>query len=160
MKKASVVLCALLLLLSAGSAMAQEWSAEQKEVIAQIKACWDANIRAHQDKNTDHFFAACPCEKDAYWWVTGEGAPRQFMNLEARLTAEGLYWQMKRENWLDIRPLSIKIDGDVALFHGYSVWIIENYRGEIFQVEQKHFDVLRKKNGRWTYLGGMVAQKM
>ena len=158
MKKTLVVMCSLLLVLFAESGMAQEWSAEQKEVIAHIKACFDANVRTHQDKNTDHFFAACPCEKDVYWWVASEGAPRQFVNLEARLTAEGLYWQMKRENWLDVRPLSIKIDGDVALIHFYFIWIVENYRGEIFQLEQKNLNVLRKKNGRWTFLGGMTSQ--
>ena len=158
MKGASAVFCAVLLVLLAGSAMAQEWSAEQKEVIAHIKTCWDANVRAYQEKNSDPFFAACPCEKDAYWWVASEGAPRQFMNLTARLTAEDLLWSIKRQNWLDLRPLSIKIDGDLALIYYYSTWIVENYRGEISQFEQKHFEVYRKKNGRWTFLGGMVAQ--
>ena len=67
MKRAFVVFAALVLLV--GSAFAQEWSAEQKEVIAQIKTCWDANVRAYQEKNSDPFFAACSCEKDAYWWV-------------------------------------------------------------------------------------------
>jgi hypothetical protein len=157
MKSTSVVLCALVLILHAGSAMAQEWSAEQKEVIAQIKACWDANNRAHQEKNFDLFTAACPCEKDGYWWVTSEGAPRQFMNLDARLTTEGLYWGIKRANWLDLRPLSIKIDGDLALVYFYAIWIFEDYRGGITQTEQKHFEVYRKKSGRWTFLGGMTA---
>lgn len=158
MKKVSFVLCFLSLVLLAGSTMAQEWSTEQKEVIEQIKACWNANVRAYQEKNSDRFFAVCPCEKDAYWWVASEGAPRQFMHLTARLTAEDLLWSIKRQNWLDLRPLSIKIDDDVALIYYYSTWIVENYRGEISQFEQKHFEVYRKKNKRWTVLGGMAAQ--
>ena len=53
MKRASVVVHTLLLVLLAGSAMAQEWTAEQKEVIAQIKAIWDVEIRAIQEKNAN-----------------------------------------------------------------------------------------------------------
>ena len=158
MKKASVVLCALLLVLLAGSATAQEWSAEQKEVIAHIKGCWDGWYKGLQEKNFDLWLNACPCEKNTYWWIAEEGTPRQMMNAESRIFAEGLYWQMKRENWLDLRPLSVKIDGDVALIHFYAIWITENYKGEISQFEQKRFEVFRKKNGRWTFLGGMAAQ--
>ena len=159
MKRASVVVHTLLLVLLAGSAMAQEWTAEQKEVIAQIKAIWDVEIRAIQEKNADLWLAAFPCDKDAYHWIASEGAPLQMMNLRPRMYREGLYWQLKRVNWLDLRPLSIKIDGDVALVHFYDTWIVENYKGEISQLENKKFLVFRKKSGRWTFLGGMASSR-
>jgi hypothetical protein len=156
MKKAAVVFG--LSLLFAVSAFAQEWSAEQKEIIAHIKACWDGWYKGLQEKNFDLWLDVCPCEKNTYWWIAEEGAPRQIMNSESKKFKEGLHWQMKRQNWLDLRPLSIKIDGDVALVHFYAIWIHENYRGEISQIEQKRFEVFRKKAGRWTFLGGMTAQ--
>ena len=158
MKKASVVFYALLLVLLTGSAMAQEWSAEQKEVIAHIKACFDAETRALQEKNPELWLAAFPCEQDAHHWVASQGAPEQLMESRTRIYAEGLTWRLKKVNWLDVRPLSVKIDGDVALVHFYDNWIIEDYQGKISQLENKKFLVFRKKSGRWTYLGGMSAQ--
>jgi ketosteroid isomerase-like protein len=158
MKKASVVMGLLLLVLLAGSANAQEWSAEQKEVIAQIKVCWDGWVKAFEEKNYDLWAKSCPCDNNAFAWFTKEGAPTTQSEYAKRgLTFSPFPWGIKKTNWLDLRPISVKIDGDLALVHFYSVWVEENYKGEISQIEHKRLEVFRKKNGRWTLVGGMIV---
>ena len=68
-----------------------------------------------------------------------------------------LSWEMKRIKWTDLRPLLVKIDGDIALVHFYAYVIIEDYKGDISNREQKRFEVFRKKEGKWKFIGGMVT---
>lgn len=136
---------------------AQNWTAEQQEVIDQIKSCWDAWVKALGEKNYDIWAEACPCDEDAVGWSASEGAPLIVQEYWKRSITGGLVPWFNKINWIDLRPISIKIDGDVALVHFYGVWVVEDYKGEAFQLESKRFEVFRKKDGQWTVIGGMVA---
>lgn len=150
------VLPFVMILIIPFSASAQNWTPEQQEVIAQIKACWDAWRKANEQKDYTIWEKACPCIDDAPYWVTIDGAPMSSDFLPRG--AKGLFsWDTKRFDWLDLRPLAIRIDGDVALVQFYALWLVEDDKGDVNRIEQKRFEVFRKKNGKWTFIGGMVA---
>ena len=58
--------------------------------------------------------------------------------------------------WLDLRPLSVRLDADVALVHFYAVWVVDS-EGEATQMQQKRFEVYRKIKGKYHFLGGAVT---
>lgn len=155
MKKLSFL---VLVLFISFSVSAQNWTAEQKEVIEHIKSCWDGWNKAFVEKNFDFWAEVCPCENGHAYWFTNQGAPEMGIDAVKRAMNNGLLsWEMKRIKWTDLRPLSVKIDENVALVHFYAYSIIEDYKGNISQVEQKRFEVFRKKEGKWTLIGGMVT---
>ena len=147
----------LFVLLIPFAATAQNWTAEQQEVMDHIKSCWDAWEKAFEEKNFDIWAEACPCDEDHAMWWTNEVTPESLETQKRGLTG-GLWSRMyKRWDWLDLRPLSVKIDGDVALVHFHGIWVGESYKGEVSLAEHKRFEVFRKKNGQWTFIGGMVS---
>ena len=139
------------------TASAQNWTPEQQEVIAHIKTCWDGWIKAFEQKDRGLWDEVCPCAEGFTLWGTHNGAPASYEN-QTRGLSGGLFSRLnKKIDWLDLRPLSVKIDGDVALVHFYAIFVVENNKGEIARNEQKRFEVFRKKDGKWTLLGGMTT---
>jgi ketosteroid isomerase-like protein len=151
------VISLLFVLLIPFAASAQNWTAEQQEVIDHIKSCWDGWVKALEAKNYDIWADVCPCDKDGAYWFTSAGAPAIGQENQKRGLTGGLFTWWKKMAWLDLRPISIKIEGDVALVHFYGVWVAEDYKGEVSQIEDKRFEVFRKKDGQWTFIGGMVT---
>jgi len=147
----------IFILLIPFAALAQNWTTEQQEVIDHIKSCWDGWVKALEEKNFDIWAEVCPFDEDAAYWFTFSGTPAIGTGIQKRGLTGGLFLKWKKVDWLDLRPISIKIDGDVALVHFYGVWVEEDYKGEVSQTEDKRFEVFRKKDGQWTFIGGMVT---
>jgi hypothetical protein len=146
------------LLLGFTTSQAQQWSKEQKEVLEHIKGCWTGRIEAFKTKDFNAWANVCNSDEDIAYWPTSEASPMLGFEADKRAINMGLYMLLwKRWEWLDVRPINIKIDNDVALVHFYAFWIVEDYAGKTSMVEQKRFEVFRKKNGDWILLGGMVT---
>jgi len=149
----------VILVLIPFTVFAQNWTAEQKEVIEHIKGCWDAWKEAFIKKDLQIWLDACPCIEDFADWNTEDGAPAIGLAAEKRGLNMGLYSMIfgEKGDWLDLRPISVKIDGDVALVHFYAIFIWENTKGEAKHIQQKRFEVFRRKAERWTLIGGMTT---
>ena len=93
---------------------AQAWSPQQEEVLAHVRACWDA----WRTKDFDRWISVCRPAPDFAHWQTGQGAPQRIESW--RKTAEHSWRATSIQyDWYDIRPLVVQISGDVAVVHFY-----------------------------------------
>jgi len=105
------------------SANAQQWNTEQQEVIDQLAECWDM-------------------------W-SPDGAP-----LSNDYTRRN--WGFGSEDdlgWVDIRPVSITVDDDIAVLHFYGYNRVKTEDGDTVH-EVKRTEVYRKTDGRWKMITG------
>lgn len=149
----------LMLLAFPALLLAQRWSAEQQEVIRHIEGCWDGWISVYEESQSFDRWVQddCPTAPDALQWVTTDGAPTDF-EMERRALEQKIITRLwLNPQWLDLRPVSIKIDGDVVLIHYYAVWVADDAVGQASQTQQKRLEVYRKLGEDYVFLGGMVS---
>jgi hypothetical protein len=131
------------------AAVAQQWSAEEQELLDNIAMCWDAWLEATEAGDIEVWSDKCGVAKDVSMWWTEFGAP-------AGMRMEQRYW-MKHpeldEDWLDIRPVAVRIWDDVAMVQFYGYWLANTAEGQAI-TEYKRTEVFRKVDGRWIFLGG------
>jgi hypothetical protein len=65
--------------------------------------------------------------------------------------------QFEKTGWLNLQPISVVIDGDVALVHFFGLWLAEDLQGNVIRMDEKRFEVFRKVEGKWKFIGGMVT---
>jgi len=154
MKTRTLILIAFVIATSVPAAAQQaRWSAEQKEVIDNILACWDAWKQAAEKNDPQIWLSRCACADDAVAWYTADGAPRDIKwhyDRQLAVTRQG------SPDWVDIRPFSVNIYGDIAAVHFYAYWKSMTPSG--YEVEeQKRLEVFKKINGRWTLIAGQTT---
>ncbi len=144
---------ALTLLLTAGfiaaPAEAQEWNAEQQDLIDHVTTCWDAWVDALADETPDRFLDACPNDERGHYWWTADGAP------EPLIVGIRRNWHIIREvddDWVSLRPVYVDIFGDVGIIHMYGYWRANTSDGTVV-TEQKRTEVFQRRNGQWVFLG-------
>ena len=141
------------------AATAQRWTSEQQEVVRHIQGCWDGWIKVYEESQSFDKWTRDDCATlpDAMQWLTTDGAPTDFEMERRGLDGKIFARLMQNPQWLDVRPVSIKIDGDVALIHYYAVWVTDDPAGEASQTQQKRLEVFRKIEDQYHFLGGMVS---
>ena len=128
---------------------AQHWTAEEQGLLDALKSCWDSWMEAVRAADPEIHFRKCAWVENSSMWWTEFGAP------------EGQ--QMVRRNfekfvvtdidWLDIRPVSVRIWGDVGMVQFYGYWNARTPDGPTV-TEYKRTEVFRRVDGRWVFLGG------
>ena len=146
MKILTVVSLSLIL---AGPLSAQNWTAEERGVIDQIETCWDAWIEAQEAGGPDLFFERCPYDERASMWWTDFGAPQ---------TPEGVLreWDFSSAvdlDWVDLRPIAVRIWGDVAMVQLYGIWKANTSDGPV-TTEFKRTELFQNRDGQWVFVGG------
>jgi hypothetical protein len=139
---------ASLLLLAAPPAIAQHWTAEEQEVLDTITECWDAWVNALDNETPDHFYNNCRSDEDALFWWTLDGAPEGKRAVYRR-------WDQVREvdsNWIDMRPVAIRIFGDVAIVYLYGYWMANTPDGPTV-TQYKRTEVFQRRDDGWTFIG-------
>ena len=129
------------------------WSPEQQEVIDDIIARWDAWMEAEGKNDPEIWISRRPIAEGAVTWVTTDGAPLDIVTHHRR------NWQAAHEQpatWVDLRPLSVNIYGDVAVVHFYAYWRNKTPSGSEVR-EQKRLEVFKKIDGKWTILAGQIT---
>ena len=132
------------------SATAQQWTSQQKELIQHIQTCIDI----WQGKDFDRWFSVCHPDSSLVIWNTNEGSTGYLTSsrkgLEATVKSSLEYVNM------ELRPLAILIDRDIAIAYYY---IVRNMmdNGQRITQEQKRMEVFRKVAGRWILLSGMYT---
>ena len=147
------VMRALTLLLTAGlvavPAEAQEWNAEQQDLIDHVTMCWDAWVDALTDETPDRFYSACPEDESAHWWWTAEGVPSSaaVVRRNRHVTRE------VDDDWVSLRPVYVDMFGDVGIIHHYGYWRANTSDGTV-RTEHKRTEVFQRRNGVWVFIGG------
>jgi hypothetical protein len=128
---------------------AQELTPEQEEVWQRVVECvrhdhWDESEGLEGKLECFH-------EQYSYWWA-GEPVPfgKDFVrsNVRRRL-ARGARWES-----IDNRLIEIKVHGNAALVHFFTVnALIEADGSESVERERITF-MMVKENGKWYYAGG------
>ncbi len=144
----------ILLTCAVGPLFAQNWSADEKELVAQIQACWDGWVEARTAGDVTVFESACPLGNYVYWG-TSSGAPGDIEALRRNWAEESA--RVKKIYWEDLRPLSIKISGDTGIIHYYAYWFSEDHKGEENMYESKRMEAWQKQDGKWTLIGGIAV---
>ena len=128
-------------------AAAQQWTADQQEVISQLEECWDIWLEAASEGQPDAWLDRCT--DDFRYWGDETGAPNDAAMLR-RLWSEIV---QADEHWIELRPLDVRIVGDVAIVHFYGSW--NGLEGEERVTrERKRTEVFRKVDGRWLLIAG------
>ncbi|NNF11961.1 MAG: hypothetical protein HKN72_01980 [Gemmatimonadetes bacterium] len=142
-----------LVLFTASPLSAQEWNAEQQDLLDHVTQCWDAWVDALADQTPAAFLAACPWDERGHWWWTAYGAPEPLVSEIQR------NWQSIREvddDWVGLRPIYIDIFGDVGIMHLYGYWRAHTPDGTVTS-EMKRTEVFQRRNGTWVLIGAQSA---
>jgi hypothetical protein len=138
----------------AGSAQ-RSWSAEQQELIEQVKRCNDGWSDSIEQQRYELFAKACPETASAVYWYTNAEEPVRYDG------AAGLWRRSadanRRATWADLQPTVIQIDGDLGLIYYSVVWTVEPKAGEARRNPSRRFTVFRRRNGQWLMAGGSIA---
>jgi hypothetical protein len=137
------------MLLVAGGATAQEWSAEQRGLIDHVRTCWDAWVEALADETPVVWEQACPTDERAHWWWTADGAPN--LNLEEVRRN----WHVIREvddDWASFRPIFVDIFDDVGIVYLYGHWRANTADGTVV-TEMKRTEVFQRRGSDWVFIG-------
>ena len=149
MKTRILSLIALALTSALFSAQPARWSAEQQEILNHLTMSWNAWMEAVEKNDPDIYFKKFPVDENAAFWSTTEGAP----DIGAKAARRD--WETIRKQdvgWIDFRPVSVNVYGDVAVIHFYSYWKVRTEKGTE-TVEMKRMEVFKKMAGKWTFIG-------
>ena len=133
---------------SSVTATAQNWNDEQQDVIDSLKGCWDTWMDAVEQNDPEIWIGQCTDVDYSFWWST-QGAPNNPETLRRD-------FQRAREvdaGWLDVRPLAVKIVGDVAIMHFYGYWRANTSDGTV-TTEELRTEVFQNVDGRWLLVAG------
>jgi ketosteroid isomerase-like protein len=139
------------------TAFAQNWTADQQEVLDQIKKGWSSWEEAVNAKDLNIWLDKFqPAEDFTGWWTSDGG----LWTLEKeKRTFDNWVKNVKSMYWEGLQPLSIKIYGDVAIAYFYAISNIEYKTGTYKRFEGKRLEVYRKMDGIWRWTDAMVSAK-
>ena len=131
------------------SSAGQQWTAEEQGLLDNVKACWDSWMEAVRAGDPEIHFGKCPQVENSSMWWTEFGAP------EGRQMVRRNFEQVVATDidWLDIRPVAVRIWGDVGMVQFYGYWSARTPDGPAI-TEYKRTEVFRRVDGRWFFLGG------
>ena len=144
---------ALVVLALPGSVRAQHWTAEEQEIIDLNQGCWDAWAL----EDLEAMERICNEHVDGRHWWTPESAPGigWFSKNAERWAA--VFHPLDEELYWEIRPLSVRIFGDVALIHFWATVTMRDEEGTRSTKNRKQLNIWQRINGRWTWIGGMSS---
>lgn len=127
----------------------QQWTAEEQGLLDNVKMCWNAWMEAVRAGDVEVHLRKCPQVEDSSMWWTEFGAP------EGRQMVRRNFKQIAATDldWLDIRPMAVRIWGDVGMVQFYGYWSARTAEGPAV-TEYKRTEIFRRVDGRWVFLGG------
>lgn len=145
----------LLLSLAAIPAHAQNWNPEQTAVLSFVEGCWQAWTEAVASHDITKWTDRCPHTENIRWWWMPDPVPETAATLDRQFA-----WQVEhieRVVWWDVRPIAITLAGEVAIvmFYAEGSWIGTD--GAPVSFGSKRLELFQRRDGQWTFLGGMVS---
>ena len=123
---------------------AQEWSAAQKEVWKNVETYWDLDAARDVEKFMAYF------HDDYLGWYNRDPMPHT--KAETRKSVEHDF-KTTKVLYQSIKPVAIKIHGDIAFVHYYYVRTIKDAEGKEKNVRGRWTDILTKQEGKWVMIG-------
>jgi len=123
-------------------ALAQEWSAEQREVWSFLLTCNEHYVARDLDKILDCF------HDDFSGWRYGDRVPRNKESI-----AKFLPINLEGESLAtDLRPISIRVFGNFAIAHYYLTEATRMPDGEVVRDKAIWTDIMLKEGNRWRWV--------
>jgi len=144
MKNRIVLTIALIFGLGLSSVFAQEWSAAQKEIWKNVNDYWALMAKGDLNGFMDYFHA------DYIGWDNSAVLPST--KEESRKWLAYAYQGVKIPVY-EIKPLAIKIYGDVAFVHYYYSIAKESQDGKKKSESGRWTDILLKQGNKWVMIG-------
>jgi ketosteroid isomerase-like protein len=142
-KTATIFFVACLVLLAATSAVAEDWSKEQKEVLTTVEAYSEMMMKRDVEGFLKYF------HKDYSGWDYDTPVPYGFESLK-KWVAFGF---PKNEVLIyEITPLKILVFGESAVIHYYFYYRLKDYEGKEKSYTARWTDILAKKDGKWLLI--------
>ena len=127
----------------AGSASAQEFSHDEMEVWQAIEECSDI----YATENMDNWMG---CYHDDFsGWLYGDPVPR---HKSYGRTFDAIWFANNESIAFHIRPIDIRLHGDVAIAHYSYTSVYSNKASEEITETGRWTDILVRDNGRWVWL--------
>ena len=144
MKNRLLLSIALFLGLGLSSVFAQEWSPAQKEVWKNVNTYWEIMAKGDVNGFMEYFHA------DYAGWENGEPLPST-----KEETRKWLSYGSAQGKVLifDIKPVAIKIHGDVAIVDYFYTMVKENKEGKKNPDAGRWTDILLKQGTKWVLIG-------
>ena len=143
--KYSALLIFCVAMLAATSAFSQEWSAQQKDVWKNVETYWALAAKGDVEAFLTYF------HKDFSGWINGAHLPHD------RATREKFIRFNDPRNEIlfqDVKPLAIKIHGNIAIVHYTYTEISKSAGDEKEKTEQGRWtDILMKQENKWVMIG-------
>jgi len=129
------------LLISSAQVQAQTWSPAEKEVLQAIDDC----LRAYKEENLEAWMA---CAHDDFVGFR-YGSPNTWNNADL---LKNVNWENEDliEWW--IKPLAIRIVGDVAIIHYYGYSLDRDKDGKETRSRSRWTDIMVKQGGKWVWI--------
>ena len=145
----AILVLAIALLLPA-STQAQQWSAEEQEVLDHLVECWDIWVEGTKSGSPERWTSECSTPEQTYW-PSANGAPSY--NEHERIRRNWETFSRNYPGWVEIRPVSLTVIDDIAVLHFYGSWRVRTADGETIN-EAKRTEVFRRIDGRWKLIAG------
>ena len=145
--KAAVFMCGIVLVL-AKAVSGQELSPEQAEVWEFIESC--------QERYGSEAWFDC-FHDDFSGWLYQDLVPR---TKDGERKFSRILFQTTDTRVSEVRPISIRVHGNVAVAHYYLQSVVRGQDRQDFEERMRFTDVLMKTNGRWQWIadhGGPIA---
>lgn len=127
---------------------AQQWSSQEQEVLDDLVECWDLWMEGIRSGSPEQWISQCSTPESTYWGAQ-DGAPNDNEAIRrswAMISTQDL-------GWVDIRPVKLTVQGDLAVLHFYGYWRAPAGDGEVV-TEAKRTEVFRRIDGQWKLLVG------
>jgi ketosteroid isomerase-like protein len=144
MKSKLMLTIALFFGLGLSSLYAQEWSPAQKEVWKNVNDYWAVMAKGDLNGFLEYFHS------DYVGWENGDVLPST--KEESRKWINYAYQGVKIPIY-EIKPLAIKIYGDVAFVHYYYTTVKETQDGKKSTENGRWTDILLKQGNKWVLIG-------
>jgi len=131
-----------------GAAQAQQWNAQQTELIERMEACW-----SYFQESWETWVDDCTHPDSHYWADTTAPIDRDFYRkFYATMYGTEFTWLFS-----DLRPNMVSIHGDLATTYFNSTWVWRDAKGEVHQEDDKRLEVWIREGGVWKHLRGMAV---
>jgi len=123
---------------------AQQWSSTQQEVWRGVESYWGLFAKEDIDGFLSHL------HEDFSGWSYGAAMPRTKADMERSLTHD---FATSETTIYDIKPVAIKLHGDVAIVHYYFNRTYLDAKGDQHTATGRWTDILIRQAGRWIMIG-------
>ena len=142
--KAAALTCVIILVLSASSSTAQEWSDEQRAVWTHVETYWDLATQKDYEGYKDYFHS------DYVGWGHSAALPGNKASSEKWLKyyLENYTWEI-----YEIKLAALAIFDDVAIVHYFYTGVYADAEGEKTEAKGRWTDILKKQGDKWVIIG-------